>query len=94
MIELDIVESPDLDTRGSFRTFKTFLLVGRSLRNDIIIDDPKISSYHLEMEVTDKGLLCGNIKGTPFFHSCGKNVSGADSSTAHPFSRAGPILSR
>jgi len=60
MIELKFLESSDHAILSTYKTLKDFLSLGRSLKNDIIINDSELFLIHFYIELTKDGLMCWN----------------------------------
>lgn len=73
MIKFKILKSPDLDhLYREFVSTKMFFTLGKSLKCDLIIDDPGILKEHLHFFDTKKGLVIKSTQQNAYFLSNGK----------------------
>jgi len=57
MLTLEFINSPDENIVGEYSTYRRVLFLGRNSSNDIIIDDPEITSTQLKIQMLHSGLM-------------------------------------
>jgi len=58
MIEIIFLSSPDSEVLGNYKVFYDSLSIGRSQKNDLIIEDPKVLDFHIILTSSKNGLIC------------------------------------
>jgi hypothetical protein len=76
MIALEFLDSPDRQVLGPYVNYHNRLVLGASLRDDIIIRDQQLGPQTFIIQLTKEGLLCGNYNEGEFYLSNGKKISG------------------
>lgn len=79
MIELEFISSDDQEILGKWSYQKNALVIGRSFRSDIIINDESISPTSLYLKFEKEHLILTNDESLPFYLLNGKKISGARS---------------
>jgi hypothetical protein len=76
MIELNIIDSPDVDINNKYTFKKRYLSFGSATENCIIIDDPYLSDQHFTIVQTHCAIIgkFNNQAGPTYLNS--KRVSG------------------
>jgi len=64
-------------SKGASRPFATRVLIGRSKKCDLIIDDPTVSREHLRVERSEIGYVAVNLNAKNFTLLNGKEISSA-----------------
>lgn len=74
MIQIEILESPDINLLSTFKFFQNELYLGRNSGN-IHIEDPSLLDSHLMIEVVEKDLLVHPQKDVSSYLIDGKRAS-------------------
>ncbi len=76
MIQLKLLESPDGDFSGSYTTLKSKIIIGSSLRCDLIVRDPLISKRHLIILQQNDAVIASSFTNSQHYFRNGKKVTG------------------
>jgi len=76
MIELNFLSSPDSEVIGPYKAFYDSISIGTSPKNDIIIEDPKVSDFHILLTASKDGLICEGIDESKDFQANDKQFKG------------------
>ena len=74
MIELKIIESPDQEIIGSYVSKRQEINIGRSYKNDLIINDAKVSKYHIVINNNAPNILCHSISDQSYLSNSKKII--------------------
>ncbi|MBP5296874.1 MAG: hypothetical protein J6Y94_06035 [Bacteriovoracaceae bacterium] len=77
MLELEFTSSPDQEILGLYQTYKLRLVVGNTLKDDLIIRDHQLTGEMFALEMLPQGVLGQNINRDQFYLVNGKKYSGA-----------------
>jgi hypothetical protein len=61
MIEINFLSSPDPEVIGTYKLLYDSISLGTSTKNDLIIEDPKLSPHHILLTASKDGLICEGI---------------------------------
>ncbi len=76
MIELKIIESPDQEIIGSYVSQRQEIKIGRSYQNDLIVNDARISKYHIIINNNAPNILCHSVSDQSYL-SNNKKIIGS-----------------
>ena len=77
MLEIEFIESPDLEIVGNITYYRPLLTIGKAHSCDIVIDDDSLLPVHFTLKLTSDGILCSSDKDSPFYLSNGKKIAGS-----------------
>jgi len=77
MLELEFTASPDQEILGLYQTFKLRLVVGNTLKDDLIIRDQGLSGEMFALEMLPQGVLGKNLQEEQAYLVNGKKFLGA-----------------
>ena len=77
MLELEFISSPDQEILGLYQTFKLRLVVGNTLKDDLIIRDHQLTGEMFSLAMLPQGVLGKNLQKEQSYLVNGKNFSGA-----------------
>ena len=77
MLELEFISSPDPEILGLYQTFKLRLVVGNTLKDDLIIRDHQLTGEMFALEMLPQGVLGKNLQKEQSYLVNGKKFSGA-----------------
>lgn len=72
MIKLEVLDCPNSDYLGEYTFYKNLLYVGSSIDADLCVEDLKVKSLHLIIEVVEEQLLAHLGKTAEVFWVNGK----------------------
>lgn len=76
MIIIKFVSSPDTDLNGEVTYNFNRLVIGRSKKCDLIIEDSTCALKHIELSLNPQGLYCQLLDSKNiFFHNSKKNIT-------------------
>lgn len=76
MINIKILETPDLDYKDfDYKNYYDVLVVGRSRRSDLVIEDPTIAPLHFKLFIDNDNLLITTLTEDKM-HINGKKFKG------------------
>ncbi len=67
MIEITVLNSPDIFMLGTYFYHKNSVIIGKE-RGDLLIDDDKIINNHLKIEVKNDSILIFKNSKVEFYH--------------------------
>lgn len=76
MIEINLISSPDIEVIGTYKVFYDSISIGTSTKNDLILEDPEISEFHMLLTSTKDGLICQGIDESIDFQVNDKHFRG------------------
>ena len=77
MLELEFTASPDQEILGLYQTFKLRLVVGNTLKDDLIIRDKSLGGGCFALEMLPQGVLGKNLQEEQGYLVNGKKFLGA-----------------
>ncbi len=77
MLELEFTSSPDQEILGLYQTFKLRLVVGNTLKDDLIIRDQGLCGEMFALEMLPQGVLGKNLQEEQAYLVNGKKFLGA-----------------
>lgn len=76
MIEINFLSSPDPEILGNYKVFYDSVSLGRSQKNDLIIEDPNILDFHIILTASVNGLICEGASDYTSFNGNDKYFKG------------------
>ncbi len=76
MIEINFLSSPDIEVIGTYKVYYDSISIGTSTKNDLIIEDPEISDFHMLLTSSKDGLICQGIDESIDFQVNDKHFRG------------------
>ena len=77
MLELEFNTSPDQEILGLYQTFKLHLVIGNTLKDDLIIRDKALCGEMFALEMLPQGVLGKNLQEDQAYFVNGKKFLGA-----------------
>ena len=77
MLELEFISSPDTEILGLYQTFLLKLVVGNTLKDDLIIRDHQLVGEMFALEMLPQGVLGKNLQDAYPYLVNGKKFQGA-----------------
>ena len=76
MIEINFLNSPDHEIIGKYKIYYDLISIGTSQKNDLIIEDPGLLDFHINIISTKQGIFCEGIKDSTTFQVNDKVIKG------------------